>query len=520
MKWPKSKSERFLLTLGIGLIAIGSCYGLANWRSDVALKKIEHEWEVKGEKFDFKDFVPPPVPDDQNFALTPIVASGYAEYLNTNGIIIGVRNTNVVNRLKMEFYPDGDWHLHWTNAGDWRLGTKTDLKIMQSYFRDQAANTNQSVSFQNTQSPANDVLKVLSKYDADITELRTAAQMLNSRFPLNYDTEPKFGILLPHLAALRNCSITLQLRACAELQKGESQKALEDIQLILRLADSIHTEPFDISQLVRLTIVNLAVQPIWEGLENHNWTDAQLVELNAVLSRLDFLADYGLAMRGDRACFINIVAYLSHSRNLADWVSGPESLAGDDTSRGPQGEFDRSFTSTIFYFVPTSVFYQNELNYVRIHQLYGLPIIDTKNRTASPSAAVQFEKAVGHLREHWSPNHIFTVLLMTPCEALARRFACAQGSIDMARVACALERYRLVHGDYPETLEVLTSQFIDAVPHDIIGGQPLHYRREANGKFMIYSVGWNERDDDGTVVLYPGSGTRIDISKGDWVWKN
>ncbi len=67
------------------------------------------------------------------------------------------------------------------------------------------------------------------------------------------------------------------------------------------------------------------------------------------------------------------------------------------------------------------------------------------------------------------------------------------------QIACALERYHLAHGEYPETLDALMPQFMEKMPHDIIGGQPLHYRRTDDGKFLLYSVGWNETDDGGQV---------------------
>ena len=80
-----------------------------------------------------------------------------------------------------------------------------------------------------------------------------------------------------------------------------------------------------------------------------------------------------------------------------------------------------------------------------------------------------------------------------------KKFAYAQTSVDLARVAIALERYRLAHGEYPESLDALAPQFMEKVPHDIIGGQPLHYRRTDDGQFVLYSVGWNETDDGGVV---------------------
>ena len=98
-----------------------------------------------------------------------------------------------------------------------------------------------------------------------------------------------------------------------------------------------------------------------------------------------------------------------------------------------------------------------------------------------------------------------------------RRFAYAQESADLARVAIALERFRLAQGDYPGSLDALEPRFMEKVPQDIINGEPLHYRRTADGKFLLYSVGWNETDDDGQVSsMITGA---ADISKGDWVWK-
>lgn len=96
-------------------------------------------------------------------------------------------------------------------------------------------------------------------------------------------------------------------------------------------------------------------------------------------------------------------------------------------------------------------------------------------------------------------------------------FARNQTSANEAAVACALERYRLAHGEYPETLDALAPQFIEKIPHDIIGGKPLHYRRMDDGKFLLYSVGWNETDDSGQVVFAKDGS--VDREKGDWVWQ-
>jgi hypothetical protein len=91
--------------------------------------------------------------------------------------------------------------------------------------------------------------------------------------------------------------------------------------------------------------------------------------------------------------------------------------------------------------------------------------------------------------------------------------AAAQTATDEAALACALERYRLAKGRFPETLEALTPEFIAPVPHDVITGEPFKYRRTEDGHFAIYSLGWDGEDDGGV----PGN-TVFDEKQGDWVW--
>jgi hypothetical protein len=109
-------------------------------------------------------------------------------------------------------------------------------------------------------------------------------------------------------------------------------------------------------------------------------------------------------------------------------------------------------------------------------------------------------------------------MMLQGLERSSQRFAYAQSSMDMARVACALERYRLTQGNYPETLDALSPQFIESFPHDVIGGQPLKYHRTDYGQFALYSVGWNGKDDGGSVFMIGRSTVSIDIERGDWVW--
>jgi hypothetical protein len=92
----------------------------------------------------------------------------------------------------------------------------------------------------------------------------------------------------------------------------------------------------------------------------------------------------------------------------------------------------------------------------------------------------------------------------------------------MVITAIALKRYQLKRGSYPEKLSDLVPQILAATPLDAINGQPLHYRRNADGTFLLYSVGENGVDDGGDATLMPGAQETSlywqNAKARDWVW--
>jgi hypothetical protein len=119
---------RMLIALAGVIILVSLFYAEEDWRGWHAWQKFKREWEAKGEKFDFASMVPPTVPDDQNFALTPIVFTSYGSMLTRDGKMIprDKRDANFVYRLKMSLIDD---YSAWpTNGGSWQKGRLTDLK--------------------------------------------------------------------------------------------------------------------------------------------------------------------------------------------------------------------------------------------------------------------------------------------------------------------------------------------------------------------------------------------------------
>jgi hypothetical protein len=80
--------------------------------------------------------------------------------------------------------------------------------------------------------------------------------------------------------------------------------------------------------------------------------------------------------------------------------------------------------------------------------------------------------------------------------------------------AIALKRYQLKHGNYPPDLNSLVPEFVSKVPLDPVDGQPLRYRRNADGTFLLYSVGENGKDDGGNPALEKG------VQSSNFYWQN
>jgi hypothetical protein len=382
--------------------------------------------------------------------------------------------------------------------------TKLEIQILA---------TNQFPFTAQPQSPAADVLFALSKYDPAIEELRKASRLPYSRFPLNYDVRPVYDISLPHLQTIKNCAQVLQLRSVTELTDGQTEKAFDDVVLILRLANSIRDEPLTISQLVRVAILNLALQPIWEGLAENKWSDAQLAVLENELSRVDFVSSYQLVVRAQRTFALDLINSIMEKQNFREVYRG---LLADAQEEGSLDWRDLVQTGQV-YLMPRGWFYENDVFVTRIFQQSLLTDAEIIQQIISPSAVRRSTEIIlGEFKQRRFYD-LFVSGVFPPLARNANQMAFGQASADLARTSCALERYHLAHGDYPETLDALAPQFIAELPHDIINGQQLHYRREANGQFVLYSVGWNETDDDGQIVLNKNG--MVDREKGDWVWQ-
>jgi hypothetical protein len=166
-------------------------------------------------------------------------------------------------------------------------------------------------------------------------------------------------------------------------------------------------------------------------------------------------------------------------------------------------------------FAPRGWIYQNMITVANL-ELNPIDFLNLADQIISPLKLIEANHEGGKFGSRFSPYTIMAKVAVPNYTMAVQVLAHHQTLVKEAQIVCALERYHFTYGEYPETLDALVPQFIEKLPHDIIGGQPLHYRRTGDGKFLLYSIGWNETDDGGQVAL-KADGSE-DWGNGDWVW--
>ncbi|HEX3716718.1 MAG TPA: hypothetical protein VH595_02015 [Verrucomicrobiae bacterium] len=495
-----------------------------DWRGERAWNQFKQQCETKGERFDWAALPHYSGPDDENFARTPIVASSYQSSVDKTGRLIRPPikpPTNVVNRLRMSLYREDDFRSP-TNLSNWRYSRFTDLSYWQDYFRtpppikykplryrfygrygarpiEPIPPTNGFPMAPHPQTPVADVLLALNLYDPAIEELRRATLLPHSSFPLHYDPQNPFDFIRIGGSRFLGCAEVLQLRAVAELNLGHTADALKDTVMGLHLAETATNESFNWG-LWDSRVIDMTIQPIWEGLANHQWSDSQIGTLDGELVKFDFLAQYARQVRENRAMSLDQVEYSRKTHN-----------ANIDPDCNEDADLETRLTEAFYHAFPAGWYYENELSLGLAYQQL-LSQFDLKKRITSNDRS---RRPVLDKVSLTQPYSLLAAMTFRPISAI--KSAYTQTSLDMARIACAAERYRLVFGEYPKSLDLLEPRFICPLPHDIIDGKSLHYRSE-NGQILIYSIGWDGIDDHGTVLKT--SWGAVDMTRGDWSWRS
>lgn len=493
------------------LVLLVAGYLEENWRGARAWSACERDLAAQGEQLAWAPFIPPSIPDEQNLAMAPVFAREfkYRPDPKTGTYTFGV-NTSGFSSKELRDMPYGlhgykpsEGHL-----GGWETVQHTDLVPFAEDYRKKKEFPHST----QPQSAALDVLLALTRYESFLDELaRSARERPLTRFPVNWYGRVPGAALAPHYSIYQGIFTTLALRASAQLATGAHEEALRDVALSLRLSRDLSAEPQLIAQLVEFVGVGLTFGPVWEGLADHCWTTAELARLQGELEHFDVLGRALNAFRAERASTLVLMDDLKSDRQALSLFLLPPTHELIPTNSAAT----ISFASMLSYLIPPGWLDLNKVTHARWEQNALIGGIDVEERRISPEKVAAGAKSMNETPTR--PSTAFAKLMTVVPTGLLRRVARTQTILDQASIACALERFQLDRGAYPTRLDELLPVYLDRVPNNIVAGTPMHYHPTLDGRYQLYCVGWNVRDDNGKVVW--SRHARLDLEQGDWVWQ-
>ena len=364
----------------------------------------------------------------------------------------------------------------------------------------------------------------LKKDKASLDSACAAALTGPIRFDL--DASGGSGILLPHLAALKNLAQTLSSRTVLELHDDNKNAAWNDLLASTRLVTAWQPEPVDISQFVRFSCATIAYNTTWQMLQEKSWADDQLAGLQREWESVDFL--YGLPETAafSRASAVAMCRLERHQR-----VSSGVTFEGIFHSPLSTWSQLRYYWRQRSY--PNHGSYEDEralLLYYRDREIQLSRAVQSPNWSAmrelpGVTNPVPFQSKYSSGMQSLLNMKQITLQFAGQGGGLLGRAAEAETRRRILLAAVALERRHKQYGSYPKTLQEVAPEYLKNPPTDFMDGSPLRYRLAPDGNFVLYSVGLDCIDNNGQMQPRLGSSQnpRQPISfeipqGGDLVW--
>ncbi len=451
--------------------------------------------KAKGEPMDLAQVLPPPVPPDQNSADT--LRQAFA-LIDADPYLLGTDYYGV-NMMKpiapgktmiCSQQPDDK---EWDVTNSWQ-----DLR--------KAVDQNQKIF---------DLLrKTVARPDVD--------------FGIQYDQ----GVAALDFKALglpesKRAALWLSAAIACDLHKGDTASAIENLRAMLAIAQALRDQRLIISELVRMAIVHIAVAANWEILQSPNLNNDELAQLEHDWQGFNFTYSSEKAFEMERVTSGITTRRWRNSYSAFGNLNFPLSSGGNLATFWNSTKNRTEFVAWRYWWS-----YPDELQ-----ALKGYEAIITAMRMAQTNGSIQnaIQYEDGELNELGLTNLDESLVLGEPdfqhllsetipvLGAVMGHVMSAEAAQQIVITSIALKRYQLKHGNYPATLASLVPEFLPAVPLDPVDGKPLHYHPNADGTFLLYSVGPNGKDDGGNPSLETGVEGRnslywLNPHALDWVW--
>ena len=504
--------KRALVKTVVALVTLYALFDAwVNWSGAREWHATREMLNAQSETLDLRVLAADPIPDADNFCAIPLLKD--IAKIEDGSVLKG---ESAEKRKRLQVFSSINKCLQNPRKP---YSEPFDLKECANNLRKEGLLTTSG----NSVDPAQDILGALGNQDALFQELaagldRTQVQLTPALKTREFPDNPS-SVMLPAALEFVALSKALSLRAIASARAGENTKAHESLQISVKLMQANLNEPFLVSFLMALLQDSLICNSVWELCNEHAGTAQNFARLETELAPVDFNCSLLKAYRGELINGVALFQFMKRDRLLfAEVVMQMLGRNNKDSTSAvlarmiPLGFFDAAssvFADTCFEF------------FIKPQKEQG--IMATYKATESKALN---KIAVRHDRDIlMHPSSWFAGLSIPAMIDADLRTIFQQVVHNQAIIACALERYRLEKGSYPDSLDGMKLADGRSLPLDVINNKPMGYRKTANGKYALWSVGFDGKDDNGQRGTLDNNSnksmTRQLANKdylGDWVW--
>ena len=499
---------RILLWLLITLVTlVVLLYVWTNWSGRRRWAEAKARLEREGETLDYRKLLPETPPEVQNLlAIEP---------LRDLATVIDPDDSKSGPGAKRKALEAMKWSGSGPSANGLSLGKSTEFQEWVKFLRDIKyldLPAEPAASGRNVLG-ALDVKFPLLKQLADDTASRSQAMLTPGLRERNMP-DLLFALRVPHYPAMQNMARALSLRARAALAAGAGAEAARSLVAIHRLAQACEQEPLLIGFLVGNSLEALALETLWAGLQERAFAEEDLRRLQAVFTP-DLPREALLrALRGELASGLNAVEFLQQVASGQKEVD--PALISAFTNHG------NSRNIFLWRAIPSGLFdhWKSVIADLELEHLIQ-PLKTGGLRESVRKGDAVVEDLAKNFDVFRHPDHIMARLILPSMTMVSGHALLQDVRRQQALAALALERYFVKHARYPATLTELTPEFLPAILLDPCDGKPLRYRTTPAGRYQLWSVGFDGKDDDGKVTVDAKGAAKLSKREylGDWTWK-
>lgn len=324
--------------------------------------------------------------------------------------------------------------------------------------------------------------------------LEKASQMKCQFLKRKDYTEGIALVTTSHLMPIKSCAGILSTKSRIEAGAGMSDKALATCLTALRMAGSTSTEPYLISQLVRMasdvTTLDSIDEVINKGGVNPELYASIIKEIDS--ERKCDKAQF--ALEGERVIVVNwleqIVDKLEQDEKMGVKSSEAGVLYSKEVISNFASEKEIKKTEELIRANPKK-FYVDQIASYR--QIMSEAIAIFKEPY---SKAITDFRSLDEKIKNLPENVALAKMLITPFSRLYVHEKKVNAYLGAAELGLANRLYKNKYGNFAGSLDQLVPGFLPSLPLDPFTGKSYIYKKKDKG-FIIYSLAENLKDDGG-----------------------